>query len=118
MSCLTGLRDLSKERVDANEEFIELLEDIEQYKIRKARKSVTLNEEKFMAERKEFDSEKETKNTFEELSDSSDEVFAKSFYNDEALEIARWPSPPFGGLRLNIFSITTKGRALALPRYT
>lgn len=86
-SVIDQLNDLSSRRRDGSEEFKKALTDISRYQERKNRKSVTLNEEKFLAERAELDAEKKTEEQLEEADSPSDEIFKRDFYTDEALAI-------------------------------
>jgi carboxyl-terminal processing protease len=81
------LRRRSQKRVGKSEEFAGLLEDIERYKVQRDRKTVTINEEKYLAERAQFDVESENRRQLEKRNDSDDDVFADTFYNTEVLDI-------------------------------
>jgi carboxyl-terminal processing protease len=82
------LKTLSAKRRESSDGFKKVLRDIERYEQQKSRKTVTLNEEKFMAERAELNAEKEEEKELEESSHSRRIVFdTKSFYNQEVLEI-------------------------------
>jgi carboxyl-terminal processing protease len=78
----------SAERRKNSEDFGKLERRIEQYKRQKAKKYVTLNEEKFAAERAEFDADKEEEASFKEQLESERPVFRRDYYNDEVLQIA------------------------------
>ena len=54
----------------------------------KAKDYVTLNEEKFFAERAEFDAEKEDEAKIKEQVETERPVFRRNYYNDEVLNIA------------------------------
>ena len=56
----------------------------------KAKKTVTLNEDKFVAERKELNADKEEEEIYEGLSDPNRPVFRLDDYDKEALEVLRW----------------------------
>jgi carboxyl-terminal processing protease len=82
------LRSLSAKRRESSDGFKKVLRDIERYEQQKSRKTVTLNEEKFMAERAELNAEKEEENQLDESTHSRRVVFdTKSFYNQEVLDI-------------------------------
>jgi carboxyl-terminal processing protease len=49
---------------------------------------LTLNEEKFLAERKEFDADKEQEKMFDDLQSNDRPVFPRTPYNDEVVAIA------------------------------
>lgn len=82
------LRRRSQKRMGKSEDFKKLLGDIERYKEQRDRTSVTINEEKFFAERAKFDAEQENRKQIEQRNESSDDVFADTFYNQEVLNIA------------------------------
>lgn len=81
----------SAARRESSDGFKLLLRNIERYRQQKSRKTVSLNEAKFMAERAELNAEKEEEKELEDLNHSKHTVFdtssAKSFYNQEVLEI-------------------------------
>ena len=81
------LQRRSQKRVGKSDEFSGLLEDIERYKVQRDRKTVTINEEKYLAERAKFDVESENRRQLEKRNDSDDDVFADTFYNAEVLNI-------------------------------
>ena len=56
---IQALTALSQKRVTDSEEFDKVLRNINRYKEQKEKKSVDLNEERFLAERKELNIEKE-----------------------------------------------------------
>ena len=82
------LRGRSKKRVDESESFANVRKGIERFLEQKEDPSVTLNMEKFLAKRKEANSEKDQKDLFEKLQDDDRPVFPSSPYNDELLAIA------------------------------
>jgi carboxyl-terminal processing protease len=78
----------STERIKASEEFRRDLDRIAAFKEQNESKTVTLNKEKFIAEREKLDAEKETEDTLERATDSDKPVFATdNHYNREALAI-------------------------------
>jgi carboxyl-terminal processing protease len=81
------IRRRSMERRANNEEFQKVDRDIGRYLTQKKRKSVTLNEAKFMADRAELDARKEEEKKFEELNQSSTEVVKKDYYFNEAVNV-------------------------------
>lgn len=83
-----SLASQSQARMSESEDFAKLLRNIERYKTQKEKKSVTLNEEQFFAERKELDADKEDEKQFEEQANADDEVVHRDFYFDEVLLIA------------------------------
>jgi carboxyl-terminal processing protease len=85
---ISELRQRSAARVKASEEFEKELKKIASYGEQKKRKRVALQEEKFLADRAEINTEQEEEKNFEELNDPNRPVFKRDFYNDEALNIA------------------------------
>ncbi|HWB08108.1 MAG TPA: carboxy terminal-processing peptidase [Pirellulales bacterium] len=87
-STVEQLKSASAKRRESSDGFKKVLRDIERYEQQKSRKTVTLNEEKFMAERAELNAEKEEEKELDESAHSRRIVFdTKSFYNQEVLEI-------------------------------
>ncbi len=82
------LKRRSAERVAQSEEFNKVLRNITRYQEQKARKYVTLNKEKFLAERAELNAERERQKQLEEMNDAngSSEI-KRDYYLDEALAI-------------------------------
>ncbi len=85
---VAALRARSQQRIAGSDEFAKLVKRIDRYKEQKARKSVTLNEKEFFAERAELDAEKEDEKQFEDQAVASDEVVRRDYYMNEALTIA------------------------------
>lgn len=84
---IAKLRAKSNDRVGKSEDFAKLLKRIEAYEGRKARKSVTLNEKKFMEEANEVNVESEEEERLaEELTNSK---IKRDYYLDEVLMITR-----------------------------
>lgn len=84
---LAKLKAESASRVEKDLEFAKLLKDINRYREQKAKKSVTLNEEKFFAQRAELDADKEDEKQFEEIEDEDDEIVKRDYYFEEALNV-------------------------------
>lgn len=83
-----GLRNLSQQRVDKADFFSREKRRIQRYQEQKDSKTVTLNKDKFLAERKEMNADKEEEDIYEGLSDPNRPVFElKNDYNKEALDI-------------------------------
>jgi carboxyl-terminal processing protease len=83
------LRRRSEQRRQQSDDFAKLAKNIRRYEEQKTKKYVTLNEEEFLAERKELNAEKEEQKQIEELNDSGDSTEIKrDYYLDEAMEIA------------------------------
>ena len=81
------LTSLSLQRRQNSEDFQKVLKNIDRYLERKERKSITLNEAKFMAEMEEINADKEEKETIEEMSDPGEEGIERNYYLDEALAV-------------------------------
>ncbi len=82
------LQKFSDERVTASKDFSDDIRHIDKYETQKDRTVITLNLEEFLAERKELDADKETKEIGEELSDSDRPVFdLEDHYNKETMAI-------------------------------
>lgn len=83
------LRRRSEERCAESEDFGKVRDNVARYKEQKARKYVTLNKEKFLAERAELNAEREQQKHLEELNDAASSTEIKrDFYLDEVLAIA------------------------------
>jgi carboxyl-terminal processing protease len=81
------LNYLSEQRRQGSKDFAKVLKNINRYLGQKERKVVTLNEQKFMAEREELNADKEQQKQLEELNDSSDQGIKRDYYLDEAMAI-------------------------------
>jgi carboxyl-terminal processing protease len=84
---VSTLKGLSTERVDKSEDFQKLAKNIKRYEDQKAKREVPLSEAKFLARRAELDADEEDEKTFEEQANANDEVFKRTFYNNEALNV-------------------------------
>ena len=82
------LRHASAERVKDSEKFQKELRNIARYKEQKAKKSVTLNEAKFVKEREELNADKEEEKTFEDLNNAGNNGIVRDYYLDEVMDIA------------------------------
>ncbi len=80
------LRGRSDARTRDSEEFKKSREKIGKYLAQKSKKTVTLNEEKFLAERRAFDADGEKRKDFEEA-ENNDDPIERDYYIDEALAI-------------------------------
>jgi carboxyl-terminal processing protease len=85
---LTVLRGESEKRISQSEGFAKLLKRVESYRKRKARKTVTLNEQKFVAEGKEARAEREEQERLEEQLSEENKI-DRDYYLDEVLFITR-----------------------------
>jgi carboxyl-terminal processing protease len=81
------LRRRSAARVEQSEHFKKEKERIARYLERKD-EPLTLNKEKFLAERKELNTEKEQEDMFDDLQSNDKPVFPQNPYNDELVAIA------------------------------
>jgi carboxyl-terminal processing protease len=81
------LRRLSADRCAASEKFQKVLRNIAHYKEQKARKTVTLNEAKFLKERAELNADKEEEKTLEKLGDPNQNTIDRDFYLDEVFNV-------------------------------
>jgi len=82
-----GLHNLSQQRIDKAEFFSREKRRIQRYEEQKDSKTVTLNKEKFLAERAELNADKEEEEIYEGLSDPNRPVFRMDDYDKEALDI-------------------------------
>ncbi len=85
---LAELRSRSHARVEKSEYFTAEGRRIENYLKRIKDPTLTLNREKFLAERAELNTEKEQEELFDDLQTNDRPVFAKTPYNDEIVAIA------------------------------
>ena len=80
------LHRLSAARCAASEKFQKVERNIAHYKQQKAKKSVTLNEAKFLKERAELNADKEEEKAIEKLNDNPSGI-ERDFYLDEVFNI-------------------------------
>ena len=81
------LRQLSQQRVQASKDFQKVVRNIARYKEQKAKKYVTLNEEKFLKERADLNADKEEEKAIEKHSELNNGQIERDYYLDEALAI-------------------------------
>ena len=81
------LRQLSQQRVSASKDFQKVVRNIARYKEQKAKKFVTLNEEKFIKERTDLNADKEEEKAIEKRSELNSGKIDRDYYLDEALAI-------------------------------
>jgi carboxyl-terminal processing protease len=81
------LRGLSQQRCSHSEKFQQELKKIVRYEEQKARKTVTLNEEKFLKERAELNADKEEEKKLQELDSPTRAGIERDYYLDEVLAI-------------------------------
>jgi carboxyl-terminal processing protease len=84
---LDELRSRSTARVEKSADFDKVKKQIARYLERKD-EPLTLNKEKFIAERDELNTEKEQEEMFDDLAAGDKPVFPQNFYNDELIAIA------------------------------
>jgi carboxyl-terminal processing protease len=85
---LEDLRNRSAARVKESEDFQKAEKKIAHYLQLKEHKSVNLNEQKFMAERAEMNTEQEEDEQFKQLDDPNRPVVKRDYYFNEVLAIA------------------------------
>ena len=81
------LRHLSEQRCAASEKFQKVVRNIARYKEQKAKKTVTLNEAKFLKERADLNADKEEEKAIEKLNEPGGSGIKRDFYLDESLAI-------------------------------
>lgn len=84
---VSQLRDQSKSRCAASDDFAKLNKRIARYLEQKERKTITINEEKFLAERAEVNADKELEKAIEEENDPNRPVIKRDYYFNEALAV-------------------------------
>ncbi len=84
---LAELRSRSATRVEGSEDFKKVKQNIARFLERKDRKTITLNEEKYLAEQAELSREKQEEEAAEEMSTFNRPVVDRDFYFNEALAI-------------------------------
>ena len=75
---------------------------IARYEDQKEKKTVTLNQEKFMKERAELDADKEQEKMFDDMTDPKRPIFDKDGYGEEALNICADYLELLGGSKVAI----------------
>jgi len=81
------LIERSEARRQESEDFQKLHRRIKSYQDQKAKKYVTLNEEKFFEEREELDANKEEEKEIKEQAGGDRPVFRRNYYNNEILDV-------------------------------
>lgn len=82
------LRLLSGKRWEKSDDFQRVQRNIKLYLAQKDRETITLNEEKFRAELKELDADKEEQDALEDVVDGNEAGIEREMYLDEAIAIA------------------------------
>lgn len=86
-SLVKQLAQLSAERVQKSDDFQKVVKGIEHYEKQKDRKQVSLNKEKFIADRADMNAEKEEEDKLNELNETKRPVVKKDFYINEVLAL-------------------------------
>ena len=86
-SRIDRLNVASVERQKSSSDFQKVGQEIEKYHELKARKTVSLNEQKFLADREKLNMEKKEEDEHDEQSDPHRPVFKRNFYNNEVIAI-------------------------------
>jgi carboxyl-terminal processing protease len=85
---LDQLRRLSHDRCEKSEDFQKVAKNIKRYEELKNRKTATLNEAKYLAERADSDAKKEEERKLEELANPDTKVIVKrDYYFNEAVAV-------------------------------
>jgi len=83
---LGQLRKESAKRIETDEDFVDLLRRVELYVSQKDQETISLEEDSFMARRKELDTNKEEDDELEQQIEDA-VIFRDNFYNTEVLNI-------------------------------
>lgn len=94
---LQELRKRSTERMRESTDFQKSVRDIDRFNKQKDRKSISLNREKFIADKGEITAEKQEEETFEALNDPNRPVVKRDYYFDEVLSITTDYAKMLGG---------------------
>jgi carboxyl-terminal processing protease len=81
------IAQLSSERIQKSEDFQKVVKSIEHYEKQKDRKQVSLNKEKFIADRADMNAEKEEEDKLNELNETKRPVVKRDFYINEVLAL-------------------------------
>ncbi len=84
---LAELRQRSADRCQNSKDFQKVAREIIRFKEQKDRKAVSLNREKFIADKGELSAEKQEEKEFEELNDPDRPVVKRDYYFNEVLAI-------------------------------
>jgi carboxyl-terminal processing protease len=85
---LGTIRQRSVERVAKDDEFADLLRRVDLYVSQKERDTVSIQEEEFMARRKELDAQKEDEDEQLDQQIGSAVIYRDNYYNREVINIA------------------------------
>jgi carboxyl-terminal processing protease len=86
-SLVKQIAQLSTERIQKSEDFQKVVKSIEHYEKQKDRKQVSLNKEKFIADRADMNAEKEEEDKLNELNETKRPVVKRDFYINEVLAL-------------------------------
>ncbi|MDB4353363.1 carboxy terminal-processing peptidase, partial [bacterium] len=86
MELVNQLRKKSAKRVANDEDFADLLRRVELYVDQKDQETVSLEEETFLARRKELDSRKEEEEELEQQIEDA-VIFRENYYNTEVMNV-------------------------------
>ena len=84
---LSKIQENSQSRLQESEDFTKQIKRIKSYVEQKERKTVSLNEEKFLARRKELNADKEDEKAIEDQVNHSNEDIERDYYMNEVLRI-------------------------------
>jgi len=82
---LKQLAQLSSERIQNSEDFQKAIKNIARYEKQKDRKQVSLNKEKFIADRADMNADKEEEDKLNELNESKRPVVKKDYYTSRSV---------------------------------
>ncbi|RMG02758.1 MAG: tail-specific protease [Planctomycetota bacterium] len=82
------LRKRSAERVQESSDFQRVMREIKTYLAQRAKKTITLNEEKFLAQMKELNADEKEEEQLEEVAGQGNDGIQRDYYLDEVLAIA------------------------------
>ena len=86
---ISRLSTSSTTRRGEGEEFAKQAKNIERYRTIKAKKSVSLNEAEFFAQRKDIDTDKEEEKILDKQTNGQEEIVKRDFYFNEVIKIAQ-----------------------------
>jgi len=86
-SIVTELTRLSADRCATSDDFKKVAKRVARYQDQKQRKTITLNEQKYLAERSEFKSDDEEEKELEEMEGKDRPVIDRNYYFNEALAV-------------------------------
>ncbi len=81
------LKTASAERRKDSKDFQKVMREIAKYNEQNKKKRVSLNQEKFAAEKAELNADKQDEQEMEEMNDANRPVFKRDFYGNEVLSI-------------------------------